>query len=142
MIYLQPEEEGTPELFHYDKAEYRLQVNDILDVRIASLDPQVNQLFNASTLGTMQVAQATAQTGGDLFYITGYSINDSGQVDIPFIGPVQVQGLTLEEARVRVDDGYTIEASLLLLSASDRLVHVVTASWRQEIRAHLKILSR
>lgn len=104
MIYLQPEEEGTPELFHYDKAEYRLQVNDILDVRIASLDPQVNQLFNASTLGTMQVAQATAQTGGDLFYITGYSINDSGQVDIPFIGPVQVQGLTLEEARVRVDE--------------------------------------
>ena len=52
----------------------------------------------------MQVAQATAQTGGDLFYITGYSINDSGQVDIPFIGPVQVQGLTLEEARVRVDE--------------------------------------
>lgn len=104
MIYLQPEEEGSPEVFHYNKAEYRLQVNDILDVRIATLEPQVNQLFNASTLGTMQVAQATAQTGGDLFYITGYSINDSGQVDIPFIGPVRVLGLTLEEARVLVDE--------------------------------------
>ena len=71
LIYLQPKGENTAEVFEYDKEEYRLQMNDILDVKISSLNPEVNDLFNASTMGTMQIAQATAQTGGDLFYITG-----------------------------------------------------------------------
>ena len=56
-------------------------MNDILDVKISSLNPEVNALFNASTMGTMQVAQATAQTGGDLFYITGYSIDQEGNIE-------------------------------------------------------------
>ena len=96
MIYLQPD--GDIEVFRYDKQEYQLQMNDILDVKISSFNPEVNALFNASTAGTMQVAQATAQTGGDLFYITGYSIDQDGNIDIPFVGKVDVLGLTLNEA--------------------------------------------
>jgi polysaccharide export outer membrane protein len=103
MIYLQPDDENRAEVFGYDKQEYRLQVNDILDVKISSLNPEVNTIFNASTIGTMQVAQATAQTGGDLFYITGYSIDQDGNIDIPFVGKVNVIGLTLNEAHAAVD---------------------------------------
>ena len=103
LIYLQPGGETTTEVFEYDRQEYQLQVNDILDVKISSLNPEVNALFNASTMGTMQVAQATAQTGGDLFYITGYSICQDGSVDIPFVGEVDVMGLTLNEAHAAVD---------------------------------------
>ena len=103
LIYLQPDGKTTTEVFEYDKQEYRLQVNDILDVKISSLNPEVNAIFNASTLGTMQVAQATAQTGGDLFYITGYSIDQNGNIDIPFVGMVDVLGLTLNEAHLAVD---------------------------------------
>ncbi|MEY3010273.1 MAG: hypothetical protein RLZZ314_915 [Bacteroidota bacterium] len=104
MIYLQPEE-GQPakEVFTYERQDYKLQVNDILDVKISSLNPDVNLLFNASSIGTMQVAQATAQTGGDLFYITGYSISEEGEIDIPFVGKVSVVGLTLNEAHEAVD---------------------------------------
>lgn len=104
MIYLQSEE-GQPakEVFTYERQDYKLQVNDILDVKISSLNPDVNLLFNASSLGTMQVAQATAQTGGDLFYITGYSISEEGEIDIPFVGKVSVVGLTLNEAHEAVD---------------------------------------
>ena len=98
MIYLQPDGDIPTEVFRYDKQEYKLQMNDILDVKISSLNPEVNALFNASTAGTMQVAQATAQTGGDLFYITGYSIDQDGNIDIPFVGMVGVLGLTLNEA--------------------------------------------
>ena len=103
LIYLQPDGSTSAELFEYDKQEYQLQLNDILDVKISSLNPEVNALFNASTLGTMQVAQATAQTGGDLFYITGYSIDQDGNIDIPFVGKVDVLGLTLNEAHGAVD---------------------------------------
>ena len=103
MIYLQPDGDIRKEVFAYDKQEYKLQMNDILDVKISSLNPEVNALFNASTAGTMQVAQATAQTGGDLFYITGYSIDQNGNIDIPFVGMVGVLGLTLNEAHAAVD---------------------------------------
>ena len=103
LIYLQPDGDIPTEVFRYDKQEYKLQMNDILDVKISSLNPEVNALFNASTAGTMQVAQATAQTGGDLFYITGYSIDQDGNIDIPFVGMVDVLGLTLNEAHSAVD---------------------------------------
>ena len=103
LIYLQPGEDVLEEVYKYDKQEYQLQMNDILDVKISSLNPEVNALFNASTMGTMQVAQATAQTGGDLFYITGYSIDQEGNIDIPFVGKVNVLGLTLNEAHRAVD---------------------------------------
>ena len=103
MIYLQPDIETSTEVFDYDKQEYQLQMNDILDVKISSLNPEVNALFNASTMGTTQVAQATAQTGGDLFYITGYSIDQDGNIDVPFVGKVNVLGLTLNEAHAAVD---------------------------------------
>lgn len=103
MIYLQPTEANKTEFFSYNKAEYQLQINDILDVRISSLNQDVNAIFNASTAGTMQFAQATAQTGGDLFYITGYSLDLDGNIDIPFVGKVKVLGLTLDEAHSAVD---------------------------------------
>ena len=35
--------------------------------------------------------------------MTGYSVNDSGNVDIPFIGKVQVLGLQLAEAHAAID---------------------------------------
>lgn len=82
---------------------YKLQQNDIIDVRISSINPEINELFNQPNLGAAQVAQATAQTGGDLFFMTGYSVNDSGNVDIPFIGKVQVLGLQLAEAHAAID---------------------------------------
>ena len=103
MIYLQPNGDTASEIFEYNKEEYQLQMNDILDVKISSLNPEINALFNASAMGTMQVAQATAQTGGDLFYITGYSIDQDGNIDIPFVGKVNVLGLTLNEAHSAVD---------------------------------------
>ena len=105
MIYLQPDPingEALDSLFTYENHEYKLQINDILDVKISSLNPEVNAIFNSSALGTTQT-QASAQTGGDLYYITGYSISPSGYVDIPFIGKVFVAGLSLESARDAID---------------------------------------
>ena len=104
LIYLQPDGDTTKEVFEHDIQEYKLQINDILDVKISSLNPEVNAIFNASSMGTMQVAQASAQTGGDLYYITGYSVTAEGYIDIPFVGKVDVEGLTLSEAHKAVDE--------------------------------------
>ena len=103
MIYLRTDEENATEIFEYDKAEYHLQVNDILDVKISSLNPEVNAIFNNASHGWIQAANASVQTGGDLFYITGYSIDQDGKIAIPFVGKVDVLGLTLDTAYSRID---------------------------------------
>lgn len=104
MIYLQGQEpENSGDSYTYDKREYYLQVNDILDIKISSLNPEINALFNTSNFGSLQMAQASTQSGGDLYYMSGYSISKDGEVDIPFVGPVKVDGLTLNEAHAVID---------------------------------------
>ena len=103
-IYLQPSSEGSQqELFTYGREDYKLQTNDIVDVKITSLNPDVNELFNSSSLGAAQLAQVTAQSGGDIFYITGYSVSPDGNIDIPFVGNVEIGGLTLAMAHEAID---------------------------------------
>ena len=101
MIYLQ-NENGFEDLYEYDRSEYRLQPNDILDVQVRSLNEDANKLFISQTQA-QQAMQVGAQNGGDLYYMTGYSISDSGTVALPFIGEINVMGMTLEEARESID---------------------------------------
>lgn len=101
MIYLQPEEGQTTETFKYDRQEYKLQENDILDVQIRSMNPEVNALFSpGSTMN--QSMQAGTQGGGDLYYMTGYSVNEEGDIELPFVGKINVQGQSLKEAKASV----------------------------------------
>ena len=43
------------------------------------------------------------KVGGDLYYMTGYTVDEEGEVELPYLGSVKVQGLTLEEAKEAVD---------------------------------------
>ena len=102
MIYLQPEEGKTTETFKYDRREYKLQVNDILDVQIRSMNPEINALFSPGS-AMNQNMQAGVQSGGDLYYMTGYSVNEEGVIELPFVGEINVQGQTLEEAKASIN---------------------------------------
>ena len=103
MIYLQSEEDITEKVFEYQKEEYKLQVNDILDVQIRSMNEEANKLFSIQNQGGGQNMQAGMQSGGDLYYMTGYTVNDNGAVELPYIGEVIVKGRTLNEAKAAVD---------------------------------------
>ena len=101
MVYLQSEENNQDSVFLYERIDYKLQVNDIIDVKIVSLDEDVNKLFNSNSVASTNVAQ-TANLG-DLYYITGYNIDDSGYVYLPIIGKVYVLNKTLSEASKEID---------------------------------------
>ena len=45
MIYLQSENDFMDKVFEYNKADYRLQVNDIVDVQVRSMNDEANKLF-------------------------------------------------------------------------------------------------
>lgn len=74
----------------YEKAEYepyRLQVNDEIMYRLITMDETISK-----TLGTNNTS-----AGSD--YAVTYRIYQDGTVDIPFLRPVRLAGLTEREAQ-------------------------------------------
>lgn len=109
MVYLQSEK-GQPPLdsiaFNYDRSQYRLQVNDIIDVQITSPDEEINRYFSGQGGGQQgnQMMRMGVQGGGDIYYMTGYSVNDSGFISLPVLGDVKVEGLTIGEVKENLDE--------------------------------------
>jgi polysaccharide export outer membrane protein len=71
-------------------AEPRIQKNDLISIRVysASLDPTVDELYNT---GTMQ--NQNAQT----LQFTGYLVDVAGNIEMPRIGTLHVEGLKKSE---------------------------------------------
>lgn len=113
-MYLQSEEgQNADSLFQYQRTSYKLQKGDILSIDVVSIEKEANEIFS---MAKGQNFNQNVQNGGDLYYMSGYSINDSGFVNIPIIGGIKVEGLTLEQARKTIDASVQKFFSLYFLS--------------------------
>lgn len=103
LVYLQAEDlaKSGDTTLSYQRRDYHLQVNDILDVQIRSMNPEANELFQGTSNNNQQM-QAGIRSGGDIYYMTGYSVNDSGYIDLPVLGLIEVEGLTISEAEDKI----------------------------------------
>lgn len=103
IIYLQNLEGQTPipedSLINYAFSEYRLQFNDIIDVQIQTSDEGMNALFNIQPKGNTNISQGVTATGGDIYYMTGFSLDKEGFIELPLVGRVNVRNQTLAEAK-------------------------------------------
>lgn len=109
IIYLQNLEENPPikdgELITYKIPEYKLQFNDIIDVNVQTIDDMLQFGFNNKAPQTSgQMGNVSAQSGGDIYYMTGYSVDQNGNIRLPIVGDVYVKDKTLEEARVAIEE--------------------------------------
>lgn len=94
LTYLQvPEGEPSDSLYKIERQKYLIQENDILNVTVRSFDESAANAFNSSRVSNVQNA------GDGYFYLTGYSVNSLGNIDLPVVGAVTVEGLTVEEAK-------------------------------------------
>lgn len=90
--------EGEMTLVPNEVVEYRLHPNDVLSVRIKSLDPdQVEYLSLESQAGVFNVNPAAT-------FMNGYSLNTEGYITMPGIGEIKVGGLTIAEARSKIQE--------------------------------------
>ncbi len=62
--------------YQLDRTIYKLQVNDILYVSVASTDETISKAFSHS-VGTQQMMQVQGVLGS-MLYLIGYSINQTG----------------------------------------------------------------
>lgn len=77
---------------HYDSVAYepyRIHINDELIYRIITRDEEFSKVIQASGQGNMMNSQ----------YANTYRVYPDGTIDLPFLEPVKVQGLTEAEAQ-------------------------------------------
>ena len=95
LVYLQKiDSTSTVNFFPKKQPQYRIQKQDILYIKIYTLEQEVSDLINQNTSG---YTQNMFQNETSLF-INGYIVNDSGYVEIPIIGMVDILNKTLDEA--------------------------------------------
>jgi polysaccharide export outer membrane protein len=74
--------------------DYRFQPNDIINVQVKTLNPEIDQFYNSNTGQAMQFMGTPA-----VAFMMGYPIDQRGEVRIPGIGQVRVVRLTAQEAQ-------------------------------------------
>lgn len=129
LIYLQknesPDQQASVEAVSLKP--YRVQVNDVLSIRIKALDQKLVAMFSPSLNSDMA-------TSSDGLYFDGFSVDDHGNIRIPVLGEVPVIGLTLDEIRIKVEKQLLDE---YFTAAADIFVSVKLAGLRYTVNGEI-----
>lgn len=93
--------------------EYRIQQRDILYIKIMTLNEEMNNILN---VGSSSSSSQLYQSETNLF-INGYTVDDSGSVEIPILGKIKVLNSTIVEAQQAISekaDVYLKDANVFL----------------------------
>lgn len=87
-----------------NSVETRIQPDDQLSIRISSLNPESDALFNTGELNTPQAGINFNPAVNSVGAIgQGYLVNKEGFIDFPVLGKLQVAGLTTAEAKALIN---------------------------------------
>jgi len=99
LIYLQKtgDSESNNAINPVMSKPYRVQINDVLSIRLKALDPALVEMFNVAetSSGGMETEQS--------LYFSGYTVDDHGNIRMPVLGELNVLGFTLEEIRTTIE---------------------------------------
>ncbi len=111
--YLQEVENSQVDTTKADTLDqnYHLKPNDEVYIQVNSLDPKTYAFFNGAD-------QRYNQMNNDVsVYLNSHTISDSGFVQLPVVGKIEIAGLTIEDARAAVEEklkDYLTEVSVVL----------------------------
>ena len=129
LTYLQPDEEGTANdsliSIRKEQEPYRLQINDLLSIRVKALDQD-----KVGFLNPINDANLNA-TGEERLYYDGFVIDKHGNIRIPSLGEVPVLGLTVEEVRELLEqklkeEFFTDEANIFVTVKLSGIRYTIT----------------
>lgn len=100
IVYLQNKNMATDSLqiMIEQQKPYRIQINDILNVRIKVLDQENVTIFNPIGEGNLN-ASATERA-----YFDGFTVDTHGNIRIPELGHMNVLGFTTEEVETMIKE--------------------------------------
>lgn len=95
IVYLRGTENETFPI--RDESLYKLQKKDLLYIKILSNNEAINKVYNFS------YSENYVNASESYLYLYGYLVNDSGYVSLPNIGEILVTGLTVAEAKDKIE---------------------------------------
>ena len=97
MRYIYKEDHKQDSIISYNISSepYRLKSNDVLHIKITTIDPSINELFRIDE----QTNDLNRNVNGGNFYLTGFNVNDTGFVKVPILGTLNAKGKTVQEFR-------------------------------------------
>jgi len=109
--YFGDESDAEAKIYHkIDKPQdYVIKINDNLYVSILTSNPELNAIYNpavpanlAGGLGGSAGGTASNYGSPESQYLNGYMVDKEGFIDLPVIGKIHVDGLTLPEAESKI----------------------------------------
>lgn len=99
MVYLQ--DKGTvvnDSLRLYETSKpYRVQINDILSIRVKALDEELTSIFNP-----VESTNLNTTGNGAGLYFNGFTVDLHGNIKFPILGEINVLGFTIDEIEAKV----------------------------------------
>ncbi len=80
----------------YGQETYKVQPGDVLFIRVSSMNKDINEIFNTNDFVSGSYINEIS------LYYNGYLVNDSGTIEMPVLGKVDVVNKTLNEIQVIV----------------------------------------
>ena len=101
LVYFQGEPSSKSSVYKILNEPYKLQVNDILNIRLKADDAKLVSLFNQSP---QEGVQSTNQFNEENLYFTSYTIDRHGNIRIPYVGEINVLGYTEKSVREKIEE--------------------------------------
>lgn len=100
LVYLQDEDKDNPktEFERPDDKPYRLKSQDVLYIKIVTVNQEINELFNLQNGNNSQNINNMNSNGMGM-YLTGYTLDNEGFIELPILGKVNVQNKTVIESK-------------------------------------------
>ena len=94
VVYLNQESEIN--IKSPNPVKHLLQPGDVLHVKILGVQEEAFNIFNIENNAN------NAQTTSANLYMNGFTVNSNGFIEVPTIGSVKIAGLTIEEAKNKI----------------------------------------
>lgn len=113
LTYLQETEIANDSLvtLQLQQQPYRLQISDVLSIRVKALDQQLVEIINPQESSSTELDEG--------YYYDGFAIDPHGNIRMPTLGEINVLGRTTEEVREIIEkrlleDYFKAEANLFV----------------------------
>src|SRR5690606_5535640 len=99
ITYLQTDETAVDSVLTIQRLQmpYRIQVNDLLSIRVKALDQELVGMFNPIGEGNANA------TGEERLYYDGFIVDAQGNIRVPTLGKINVLGLSVDEVQEKIE---------------------------------------
>ena len=76
-----------------------IRPDDILNISIQTLEPNIDQLVNSGNIIVSGVGNSITPNNNQGQSISGYLVDKNGEISFPYLGRIKIEGLTTIQAR-------------------------------------------